>query len=101
MTEKNIFAYKPFFSLNISDFIFYVKIATPPEKSHPPLSQQPHSKSQGPVKPPFWKFGWRFTPPLPPQCRKGGGGRGGGAHYAFYWLKVKYQYVHHFLQQDV
>ena len=29
MTEKNIFDYKLFLSLNISDFIFYVKIATP------------------------------------------------------------------------
>ena len=38
MTEKNIFAYKPFLSLNTSDFnYFYIKIATPlPEKSHPP-----------------------------------------------------------------
>ena len=27
-----------------------MKIATPPEKSHPPLSQQPPSKIWGPVK---------------------------------------------------
>ena len=29
MTEKSIFAYNLFLSLNISDFIFYVKIVTP------------------------------------------------------------------------
>ena len=34
MTEENIFVYKLFLSLHISDFIFYVKTATPlpPEK---------------------------------------------------------------------
>ena len=38
MAEKNIFVYKLFLSLNISDFIFFVKIATSPWKSHtPPL----------------------------------------------------------------
>ena len=37
--EKNIFVYKCFLSLNISDFsLFFVKIATPLGKSHPPLS---------------------------------------------------------------
>ena len=46
MAEKNIFVYKLFLSLNISDFIFFVKIATSPWKSHPPpLSQQLLSKS--------------------------------------------------------
>ena len=46
MTEKNIFVYKLFLSLNISDFslMFYVKTATPPEKGQLPLSQQPPSK---------------------------------------------------------
>ena len=32
MAEKNIFVYKLFLSLNISDFIFYVKTATPQKK---------------------------------------------------------------------
>ena len=32
MTEKNIFVYKLFLSLNISDFIFYVKTASPLKK---------------------------------------------------------------------
>ena len=70
MTEKNIFAYKLFLSLNISDFN--------PWKKSPPLSQELPSKSWGPVKPPplFWKFGWRlYLHPLPQQ--KGGW----GAHY--------------------
>ena len=68
MTEKNIFTYKLFLSWNISDFIFYVKIATTPEKSYPPLSQQSHLKVEVLSSPPplFWKFGWRFNP-LPPQ----------------------------------
>ena len=69
MTEKNIFAFKRFLSLNISDFIFYGKIETPPEKSHPPLSQQPPTKSLGPVKPPFLKI-WLEVHPPPKQ--KGG-----------------------------
>ena len=47
MTRKNIFAYKLFLSLNISDFnlFFFVKIATPhpspPEKSHPLFPYNP------------------------------------------------------------
>ena len=56
MTEKNIFAYKLFVSINISDFTLYFMWQMqppphphPPEKSHPPLSQQPPSKSWGPV----------------------------------------------------
>ena len=47
MTEKNIFTYKLFLSLNISDFnlFFYFKIAPPPPwKSHSFLSQQPPLK---------------------------------------------------------
>ena len=72
MTEKNIFAYKFFLSLNISDFIFYVKIATPHERNHPSLSQQPPLKVKVLSSPPFWKFGWRLNTPLK---------KGGGAHY--------------------
>ena len=50
------------------------KLQPPPthplEKCHLPFSQQPHSKSWGPVKPPpFWKFGW--SPPPPPPQQKG------------------------------
>ena len=71
MTEKNIFAYKLFLSLNISDFnlFFYVKIATPLKK--------------GKKSPPFSPFSQSCqAPPLfenlvggstPPPCRKGEG----------------------------
>ena len=58
MTEKNIFAYKPFFSLNISDF----KLQYPVKKVTPSFPATP-SNSRDPVKfPPF--FG-NSTPPLP------------------------------------
>ena len=53
MTEKNIFAYKLFLSLNISDFnLFFMWKLQPSWKKSPPLSQQPPSKSWGPVKSP-------------------------------------------------
>ena len=71
ITEKNIFAYKLFLSLNISDFnSFLCENCTPPEKSHPPPSNLP-SKSCGPVKPPppFLKIWLEAQPP----CKKGGG----------------------------
>ena len=37
MTEKNIFAYKPFLTLNISDFDLFLceNCNPPPEKNHP------------------------------------------------------------------
>ena len=59
MTKKNIFTYKLFFSLNISDFN-YVAIAlppsSPPEKSRPPLFQQPPLKVEVLSSPsPFFK----------------------------------------------
>ena len=55
MREKNIFAYKPFLLLNISDFKFSCENCKPPSpappwKSSSPLSQQFTSKSWGPVK---------------------------------------------------
>ena len=71
MTEKNIFADKFFLSWNISDFNwFFGENCKPPEKIYPSFPATP-SKSWSPVKPPpFWKFGWRFTPP----AERGGGG---------------------------
>ena len=70
VTEKNIFGYKLFLSLNISDFnLFDVKIATPPEKSHPPLSQQPPLKVDVLSSTPFLKI-WRLN--LLPEKRWGG-----------------------------
>ena len=39
MTEKNIFDYELFLSLNISDFsLFFMQKLQPPEKGHPPPS---------------------------------------------------------------
>ena len=66
MIEKNIFAYKLFLSLNISDFnLFLMWKLQPPEKSHPPLSQQNPSKSWSPVKLPlFENLVGGSTPPL-------------------------------------
>ena len=89
MTEKNIFAYKLFLSLNISYFNFFFlwenRNPPPPEKSYLTLSLQPLSKSWGPGKLPFLKIWLKAQPPsgrnlvrgstssLPPTCRKGGG----------------------------
>ena len=65
MTEKNIFVYKLFLTLNISDFIlFFCRIATLPGKCYSPFFQQSPSQSWSPLKPPpFWKFRGRFKPP--------------------------------------
>ena len=63
MTEKNIFVYNFFLSLNISDFSgVFCKIATP-WKRLAPLFQQPPLKVEVLSNPPFWKFGRRFNPP--------------------------------------
>ena len=75
MTEKNIFAYKLFLLLNISDFnfFFYVKIAWKIMwKKSPPLSQQPPLKVEVLSSPCFWKFCFKSNPPPPPHSRKGG-----------------------------
>ena len=43
-----------------------MKKLQPPEKSHPPLSQQPPSQNWDPEKPPpSLKFGRRLNPPPP------------------------------------
>ena len=70
VTEKNIFGYKLFLSLNISDFnLFDVKIATPPEKSHPLFPSNPLSKLTSCQAPHFWKFGGSTS-----FLKRGGGG---------------------------
>ena len=73
VTEKNIFAYKLFLLLNISDFnfFFYVKIAPPlpsPLKKVIPSFSASTSKSWGPVKPPFFKI--LFQVQLPSQQKR-------------------------------
>ena len=78
MTEKNIFVYKLFLSLNISDLCclfdlcFLWKNCNPPEKNHPSFPATP-SKYCDPVKPLLFEnlIGG------PPPRRKGG-----GAYYA-------------------
>ena len=60
MKEKNIFAYKLFLSLNISDFnlIFMWQLQPPPpEKSHPLFPSNPALKGKVLSSPPphFWK----------------------------------------------
>ena len=71
MTEKNIFAYKLFLSLDISDFnLFFMWKLDPSEKSHPLFPSNPLLRVEFLLSPPFWKFGWRFNPPQ----QKGGGG---------------------------
>ena len=78
MTEKNTFAYKPFLSLNISDFNnFYVKTATPlpPLKkvtslfpSNSPLKVEALSSSL-----PLFENWLEVQPPPPPLLKIGGG----------------------------
>ena len=65
MTEKNIFAYKLFLSLNISDFNFLCENCNSSWKKSPPLfPSYPPLKVEVLSSPPsFWKFGWRFNSP--------------------------------------
>ena len=64
MTEKNIFVYTLFLSLNTSDFsLFFCKIATPLKKVTPSFPATFLSKLRSCQTPLFWKFGRRFNPP--------------------------------------
>ena len=49
MTEKNIFAYKPFLTLNIADFDLFLceNCNPPPEKNHPLTLCLGKTKSSG------------------------------------------------------
>ena len=84
MADKNIFAYKLFLSLNISDFnFFYVKVATHPEKSHPLFPGNPPLKIEvlSSPPPPFSKIWLEAQPPSPAE-------RGGCAHYGYVYQQV-------------
>ena len=89
-TKKDIFAYKLFLSLYISDFsFFYVNTAPLPLKKSPLLSQQPPSENWDPVKPPLFEnlVGGSSLP-----CSNGRG----GAHYDFgltHFMPVFYFYT--------
>ena len=66
MTEKNMFFVVKYFRFK---FIFCVKPVSPPEKSHPPLSQQPPLKIETLSSPTIENLVGGSTP----SCRKGGG----------------------------
>ena len=72
MTEKNIFVYKLLLSLHISDFIFYVKTATPLKKVSSLLISNLPLKIEILSSPPFRKI-W-LVALNPPQQKEGGGG---------------------------
>ena len=75
ITERNIFAYKLFLSLNISDFIFYVKIANPPcplKKVTLLLPSNPLLKVEVLPSPAIFEILVGGSPP--PSQQKGGGG---------------------------
>ena len=59
-----------------------MKIATSPEKSHPPLSQQPPLKDEFCQALPLFENldGGSTPPPPPPPAEKRGVGVGGGVH---------------------
>ena len=83
MTEKKIFAYKLFLSLNSSDFNIFVceNCNPPPENSHHSLSQQPSLKVYVLSSPShFENLVGGSTPAYPPPSLVERGG--GGAHYA-------------------
>ena len=75
ITEKNIFAYKLFLSLNISDFNLFIiwQLQPPsPEKSHPLVPSNPPLKIEVlSSRPPFFKI-WLEAQPTPnPQPPSG------------------------------
>ena len=72
ITKENIFAYKLFLSLNISDFnLFFMWKLQPPWKKSPPLSQQPPLKVEVLSSPPLFKI-WLEAQPLPPHLAERG-----------------------------
>ena len=71
MTEKNIFAYKHFLPLHISDFNLFLCGNCNPLKKSSPLSQQTPSKSWGPVKPLLLKIWLEVQPPPQAERRRG------------------------------
>ena len=64
MTEKNIFADKLFLLLHISDFNLFLCENCNPLKSHPLLPSNLPLRVKVLSSPSFWKFGWKFNPPL-------------------------------------
>ena len=91
ITERNIFAYKLFLSLNISDFTFYVKIANPPcplKKVTLLLPSNPLLKVEVLSSPAIFEnlVGGSTPPPQPAE------GREGGVHSMSYALMTNMNY---------
>ena len=80
MTEKNIFVYKPFLTLNVQILIYFLRenCNPPPEKGHPLFPSNSPLKFEVLSSPNFWKI-WLAVqrPPLPPIPLQ----NEGGAHY--------------------
>ena len=66
MPQKNIFVYKLFLLLNISDFsLFFIQKLHPPEKSHPlPFPSNPPLKMGILSRPPFLKIWLKTQTPV-------------------------------------
>ena len=70
MTEKNIFAYKLFLTLNISDFdLFLCENCNPLKKSHPLFPSNPLLKVEVLSSLPFLKIWLEVQTPHPPAER--------------------------------
>ena len=96
MKEKNIFAYKHFLSLNISDFsLFFLWKLQPPLKKVTPLSQQHPSKSWCPVKSLLFE---NLVGGSPPSLLQKEGGR--GAHYAIVLVLFHGEHFYGFSEND-
>ena len=92
----DLFVYKLFLFVNISDFsLFLCKNFNCPLKSHPLFPSNPRLKIEILSSPPFYKFGWRLIP-LPPPSRKE------GVHTRVnpYQMAVSYQKIKHIFQKQ-
>ena len=65
------------------------KLQPPPEKSHPPLSQQCPWKVEVLSNPPFWKFENLLGGSPPPSPSR----KGGGVHYGFGLMKLAWIFL--------
>ena len=89
MTEKNIFAYKLFLSLNMLYFIlFFMRQlqSTPPQKSHPLFPSNLPLKLKVLSSPPLFE---NLVGGSTPPCRKGG-----GPHYEYLYKTIKVRSTH-------
>ena len=88
MTEKNIFAYKLFLLLNISDFnlLFLWKLQSPWKKSPPYFPATPSKRKSRSCQAVFENLVEGSTPHAQ--------GGGGGAHYVFSFKKQKMTLQH-------